>query len=218
LKCALAGAAIAAVLAAGYVSVVYAAPAGSATSAGPTDTTPPPETTPSPDPAPPLPKPASKPAPKPVPKPATTYHAPVHHSTPTPAPQPTYTPAPVVHHSQPKVVNRLRHHVRAHKRAKPKPVVVAPKVHEVKHAAVVNVAAVPTAATTSGGDAVRRWLTIAGVGLAAILFLLVIALPSTAARFTPPGRVLMDHQTDLLLVGIAVLLLTGVLFAVMGNG
>jgi hypothetical protein len=37
-------------------------------------------------------------------------------------------------------------------------------------------------------------------------------VPATAARFTPPGRVLMDHQTDLLLIGIALLLLTALLF------
>jgi hypothetical protein len=203
-RSALVGAAIALVLGAAYVGPAYA-----------DDTTPTPTTpAPAPDPAPPAPKPkpASKPAPKPAaPKPAHVYHAPVQHSTPEPSPQPTYTP-PVVHHSTPKVV----HHTLRHKR--PKPVVVAPKEHRVKHAAVVHVAAVPTAATTNGADAVRRSLTIAGVGLAAILFLLVLAVPSTAARFTPPGRVLMDHQTDLLLVGIAVLLLTGLLFAVTGNG
>jgi hypothetical protein len=101
---------------------------------------------------------------------------------------------------------------------RPKPPVVAPKVPVVKHTAVVHVSAVPTAATTSTGDSVRRSLTIAGVGLAALLFLLVVAVPSTAARFTPPGRVLMDHQTDVVLVGIAVLLVTALLFAVTGYG
>jgi hypothetical protein len=45
-----------------------------------------------------------------------------------------------------------------------------------------------------------------------------VTVPSTAARYTPPGRVLMDHQTDFVLVGIAVLLLTALLFAVIGNG
>jgi hypothetical protein len=206
-------------LATGYVSVGYAASAGGAAGSGQTDTEPPPETTPAPDPAPPAPKPAPKPASKPAPKPAApkpthVYHAPVQHSTPAPSPQPTYTP-PVVEHSTPRVLHHTRQQKRAHKR--PKPVAVAPKVHQVKHAAVVQVAAVPTADTTAGGDAVRRSITIAGVGLAAILFLLVLAVPATAARFTPPGRVLMDHQTDLLLVGIAVLLLTALLFAVTGN-
>ena len=219
LKYALAGAAIAAVLAAGYASVGWAAPAGAASSAGPTDTEPPPETTPAPDPAPPAPKPAPKPAakptPKPAPKPAHVYHAPVQSSEPTtPAPQPTYTPPPVQH-----VTKKVVHHARAHKRRheRPQP---APKVHaQVKDASVVKINGVPTAAvTTNASDALRRSLVIAGIGIAALLFLLVLAVPATAVRFTPPGRVLMDHQTDLVLVGVAILLLTALLFAVTGNG
>jgi hypothetical protein len=104
---------------------------------------------------------------------------------------------------------------------KPKKHVVAPpKVHaQVKHANVVRIAGVPAAAAaTSESDAIRRSLVIAGIGLAAILFLLVVTVPSTAARFTPPGRVLMDHQTDLVLVGIALLCLTALLFALTGTG
>jgi hypothetical protein len=220
LKCALVGAAVAAVLAAGYVSVGYAAPAGGASSAGLTDTEPPPETTPAPDPAPPAPtpapKPAAKPAPKPAPKPAHVYHAPVQNSAPTtPAPQPTYTPPPVQHVTK-KVVHHARPHKRRHKRPQP-----APKVHaQVKDASVVKINGVPTAAVTTANasDALRRSLVIAGIGIAALLFLLVLAVPATAARFTPPGRVLMDHQTDLVLVGVAILLLTALLFAVTGNG
>ena len=214
LKYALAGAAIAAVLAAGYVSVGFAAPAGAASSAGPTDTEPPPETTPAPDPAPPPPKPAPKPAAKPAPKPAHVYHAPLQSSAPTPAPQPTYTPPPVQH-----VTKKVVHHARAHKRRQ-KPAAVAPKVRaQVKHASVVKINGVPTAAVaTNPSDAIRRSLVIAGIGLAALLFLLVLAVPSTAVRFTPPGRVLMDHQTDLVLVGVAILLLTALVFALTGNG
>ena len=218
LKCALVGAAIAVVFAAGYVSVGYAAPAGAASSAGPTDTEPPPETTPAPDPAPPAPepapKPAAKPAPQPAPKPAHVYHAPVQNSAQTPAPQPTYTPPPVQH-----VTKKVVHHARAHKRRQ-KPAAVAPKVRaQVKHASVVKINGVPTAAVaTNPSDAIRRSLVIAGIGLAALLFLLVLAVPASAARFTPPGRVLMDHQTDLVLIGVAVLLLTALLFAVTGNG
>jgi len=217
LKCALVGAAIAVVLAAGYVSVGYAAPAGAASSAGPTDTEPPPETTPAPDPAPPAPKPApqpaAKPAPQPAPKPAHVYHAPAQNSAQTPAPQPTYTPPPVQH-----VTKKVVHRPRSHKR--PQPAVVAPKVHaQVKDASVVKINGVPSAAvTTNASDAIRRSVVIAGIGLAALLFLLVLAVPASAARFTPPGRVLMDHQTDLVLIGVAVLLLTALLFAVTGNG
>jgi len=83
----------------------------------------------------------------------------------------------------------------------------------------VHVAGVPAAAVAvSGSDVVRSPLVIFGIALAAMLFLLVVTVPSTAARFTPPGRVLMDHQTHVVLVGAAVLLLTGLLFAVTGNG
>jgi hypothetical protein len=222
LKYALAGAATAAVLAAGYASVGFAAPAGAASSAGLTDTEPPPETTPAPDPAPPppkpAPKPAAKPAPKAAPKPAHVYHAPVQNSAPTPAPQPTYTPPPV-QHATTKVVHDARAHKRPHKRVQH--VVPKPKVEaQVKDASVVKINGAPTAAVTTAdaSDAIRRSLVIAGFGLAALLFLLVLAVPATAARFTPPGRVLMDHQTDLVLVGVAVLLLTALVFAVTGNG
>ena len=52
----------------------------------------------------------------------------------------------------------------------------------------------------------------------ALLFFIVLAVPATAARFTPPGRVLMDHQTDLVLIGVAILLITALLFAVTGTG
>jgi hypothetical protein len=108
--------------------------------------------------------------------------------------------------------------VRRHKAVKK--AVVVPKVKtQVKAANVVHVAGVPTAAvTTNSSDAIRRSFVIAGIGLAALLFLLVLTVPATGARFTPPGRVLMDHQIDLVLVGIAVLLLTALLFAVTGNG
>jgi hypothetical protein len=217
LKRALVGATMAVVLAAGYVSVGYAASAGSSAGAGPTDTEPPPDTTPAPDPAPPVPKPAPKPAAKPAPKPAHVSHAPVQDSTPTPAQQPTYT-APVTHPAAPKAVHHARKHKRAHKRVQH--VVTTPKVHaQVKDASVVKINGVPTAAvTTNSSDGIRRSLVITGIALAALLFLLVLALPATAARFTPPGRVLMDHQTDLVLIGVAILVLTALLFAVTGNG
>jgi hypothetical protein len=112
--------------------------------------------------------------------------------------------------------------VRKHKAAKPKAkhVVTQPKVQaKVKGASVVHVAGVPAASVaTNESDALRRSLVITGMGLSALLFLLVVAVPSTAARFTPPGRVLMDHQLDLVLVGIALLLLTALLFALAGSG
>jgi outer membrane biosynthesis protein TonB len=200
-KRALAAAAAVTLVAAGCVSAGYGAPAG------PTDTTPPPETTPAPDPAPPLPKP--KPAPRPA---APVYHPPVHHSTPAPAPQPTYTPPTVVHHA---VKKKVVHHRKPVKRVKR----LAPKAHvQIKPASIVPVAAVPTASVAAkASKAGKNAFVIFGFGLAALMFLLVVTVPATVARFTPPGRVLMDHQFQLVLLGVGVLLLTALLFAVSGN-
>ena len=81
----------------------------------------------------------------------------------------------------------------------------------------MHVAGVPAAAVAvNGSNVVRSPLVISGIALAALLFLVVLTVPATAARFTPPGRVLMDHQTGLVLVG-ALLLLTAVLVAVTGT-
>jgi hypothetical protein len=98
--------------------------------------------------------------------------------------------------------------------------VTTPRAHaQVKRASVVRVAGVPTTAVApSGSHDVRRPIVIAAIGLAALLFLLVLAVPATAARFTLPGRILMDHQIDLVLVGAALLLLTALLFAITGTG
>lgn len=117
-----------------------------------------------------------------------------------------------------KAVHHARRHTRRHSRARH--VVVIPKVPaQVKGASVVHIAGVPAAAVAvNGSDVARSPLVIFGIGLAALLFLLVATVPSTAARFTPPGRVLMDHQTHLVLLGVAVLGLTALLFAIVGNG
>lgn len=87
-----------------------------------------------------------------------------------------------------------------------------------KQPSVAQTAAVTATVQTSQSDAVRRAFIISGMGLAALLFLIVVSVPATAVRFTPPGRVVMDHQTDLVLTGIAVLALTALLFAVTGTG
>lgn len=207
-----AGVAIVSVFLAGLAGALYAGAAGAA---GPTDTEPPPQTTtpsPAPDPAPPpppkpAPKPTPKPAHKPVSHPATVSHAPV-----TPAPSPTYTASQVTPRATPKVVHPKKH--KRHRRARQ--VAPSPKPQaQVKPESVVKINGVPTAAvTTNASDAVQRSLIITGMGLAALLFLLVFAVPATGARFTPPGRVLMDHQTDLVLAGVAILALTALLFAV----
>jgi len=83
---------------------------------------------------------------------------------------------------------------------------------------VVNVAGVTATVGTNQVDAVQRAFVISGIGLAALMFLLVVSVPATAMRFTAAGRVVMDHQTDLVLSGIGLLLLTALLFAVTGTG
>lgn len=206
--------AIAAALAAGYVSASYAVSSGAAAAAVPfEDTEPPTETVPAPDPAPPAPKPAPKaapkPAPKPAPHPATVDHAPV-----ATTPSATYTPSGVT----PKA-KTVRH--KEHKRPRPaKHVSIAPKPQaQVKHANVERVGVVPSATVaTEGSDGIGRAVVIAGIGFAALLFLLVVTVPATGIRFTAPGRVVMDHQTDLVLAGVGTLLLTVLLFAVTGIG
>jgi hypothetical protein len=171
--------------------------------------------TPAPDPAPPPPpKPAPKPVAKATPKPAPVYHAP----TPARAPEPRYT-APRTVYVAPKKIVRPRKHVRQVE--KKKPVVVTPKpkakpTARVKSASIVRV---PAAAVTTNypGDAARRAAVIGGMGFSALLFFVVLTVPATRMRYTAPGRVLMDHQIDLVLTGVAVLMLTGLLFYVTGT-
>ncbi|MFL5950091.1 MAG: hypothetical protein ACJ74M_00640 [Gaiellaceae bacterium] len=218
---ALASVAIAAALSVGYVGAAYATVGGTNRAAGATDTEPPPETTPAPDPAPPAPKPApkttphvSKPAPKPVSHTAPVYHAPA----PVTTPRVTYTPPPVVHHSTPKVVTHRKHkhkHKRTVVHAKPVPQTQA----HVKSAAVIEIPPVPVAsAAPSSGDGGRSALVIAGLGLAALLFLVVSVIPTTPARFTQAGRAVIDHQTELVLTGVGTLLLTAMLFLLTSGG
>lgn len=116
-------------------------------------------------------------------------------------------------------MHHARKRTRPHKRAATTHTVVGKIQGQVKGATVVHVAAVPTAAgAATGGDVVRSPLVILGIALAAMLFLLVVTVPSTAARFTAPGRMLMDHQGLVVLVGVALLVLTALLFALTGNG
>ena len=80
---------------------------------------------------------------------------------------------------------------------------------------MVRISGVPAAATvTDEGEAARQVLVIAGLTFAALLFLLVVTVPTTAVRFTAAGRSVMDHQTDIVLTGVATLLLTALLFLV----
>jgi len=218
-KEALAGVAAAIALLLAYIGLSFAAPAHALSpTAILTDTEPAPDPQPAPDPAPapaPKPKPVSKPAPAPVHhSPAPVYHAPVPSSTPSSTP--TYTP-PKTHvthraHKKKHVVHRRKH--------------VQPKTHPVSTPKPVKDVSAPiprvqigakTAAVTSAGDSLRPLVVITGLAVAALLFLLVTTVPATDVRFTGPGRVIMAHQTDLVLAGVATLLLTAMLFLVTGG-
>jgi len=112
-----------------------------------------------------------------------------------------------VHKPRPK-----RHKKAAPVAVKPKPA-PKPKV-DVKPVSSVRVGGVAAAVATNESDAARRTAVIAGLGIAALLFLIVVTVPATAVRFTAAGRSVMDHQTDLVLTGVATLLLTSLLFLV----
>jgi hypothetical protein len=207
-----AGAALAVAVTAG------AAPLGSLE-----DTTVPVTTAPTPDPAPaPTPTPKPKTTPKPIPKPAPKKVA----STPArsyTAPTNTYTAATYARpHSTTKSVKR--HVVRKHKKAsKPKPAPVTTSIPELTSPAPSVIAPVPVGArqaiTQTGGDAaVTSILFVGGVSFAAFLFLLAAALPGTPARFTPVGRVVIDHQQDLVLVGLASFVITIFVYVLTGHG
>jgi hypothetical protein len=208
-----AGAALAVAVTAG------AAPLGSLD-----DTTVPVTTAPTPDPAPaptptPKPKTTPKPIPKPAPKkvastPARSYTAPTNTYS-----KPTYTPP---RSTATKPVKR--HVVRKHKKAsKPKPAPVTTSTPELTSPTPSVIVPVPVGARraisqTSGDAAVTSILFIGGVSFAAFLFLLAAALPGTPARFTPVGRVVIDHQQDLVLVGLAAFVITIFVYVLTGHG
>lgn len=199
-------------------------------SAALTDTEPPPAPTPDPAPTPPPPQPRPKPVAKPSPAPV--YRPPVHttyapgaHSGAT---RPTAarsrradTKLPVSGHATrkpatPRAKPRVTRKPRVtHVVAQPKS--AAERVTKSRFARIhvgPQTAAFAPAARDGG---LLRSFVIAGLTVAALLFLLVVALPSTQARFTAPGRVLMDHQIDVVLAGVAALVLTGILFAIAGT-
>ncbi len=74
-------------------------------------------------------------------------------------------------------------------------------------------------ATRAGGDrAITRILFVAGVSFAALLFLLAGTVPGTPARFTPVGRVVIEHQQDFVLVGVAAFAITVFVYLLTGHG
>ena len=72
--------------------------------------------------------------------------------------------------------------------------------------------------STGGNATLTSVLFIAGVSLAALLFLIAATLPGTPARFTPVGRVMVDHQQDLVLVGLAAFVITIFVYILTGHG
>lgn len=171
------------------------------------------------------PHPAKQPAPKPKPKPKPTPK-PAPRKVTTPAPSytartstysaPTYTPPRSTTH-------RLKRHVvRKHKKVrKPAPVTTSiPALTTPTPAVIVPVAVGARRALshTRGDAAVTSILFIGGVSFAAVLFLLAAALPGTPARFTPVGRVVIDHQQDLVLVGLAAFVITIFVYLLTGHG
>jgi hypothetical protein len=91
----------------------------------------------------------------------------------------------------------------------PEPSVVIP---------VVPLGARRTSPPTSGEGVVTSVLFVAGVSFAALLFLLAAMVPGTPVRFTPVGRVVIDHQQDFVLVGLAAFLITVFTYLLTGHG
>jgi hypothetical protein len=75
------------------------------------------------------------------------------------------------------------------------------------------------AASQANGEAMlTSVLFIAGVSFAALLFLLAATVPGTPARFTPVGRVVIEHQQDFVLVGVAAFVITVFIYVLTGHG
>jgi hypothetical protein len=187
-------------------------------------TTEPVATEPVPDPA-PAPKP--KPKPKPTPKPAQstspkrTYSAPTRtRSTPTSTPAQARSSA-TTRPTKPRVTLK-------HKPRKPKKAVIttsAPvETTPVETTPVpaffvpVPVGARRAPAQVGGNPQITSILFVAGVTFAALLFLLAATVPGTPVRFTPVGRVVIEHQQDFVLVGVAAFVITVFVYFLTGNG
>jgi hypothetical protein len=211
--------ALLALLAAG-TALSFAVVAGATPLGSLADTTTEPVSTqpePAPDPA-PAPKPAAKPAPKPTakvtrPAPTLAYRAPTRtYSTPS------YTPLPS------RATTRSTKHrvVRKHKQHKAKkPAATKPAPTTAPEPALVTpvrVGAMRGPVDTAGEGVVTGALFVVGVTFAALLFLLAAAVPGTPVRFTPAGRVVIEHQQDFVLVGIAALVISAFVYVLTGHG
>jgi hypothetical protein len=181
-------------------------------------TTAPVPTQPAPDPA-PAPKPAPKPKPTPKPTataPKRTYTAPTRtYSAPTyTAPRTARTPKS----TKPRVVSKPKRH----QKKVQKPAVTTTAPTETTPAPSVLIP-VPVGARRTASQAGREGmltgvLFIAGVSFAALLFLLAATVPGTPARFTPVGRVVIEHQQDFVLVGVAAFVITVFVYILTGHG
>jgi len=100
------------------------------------------------------------------------------------------------------------------KKGSPVTVTAKPSPKRVTITPVARIGGVAAAVTTKQTNATRRALVISGFVLSALIFLLVVTVPATETRFPAAGRLLLDHQLDLVLTGIATLLLTAMLFYV----
>jgi hypothetical protein len=215
-----AAAVVLALLAAGG-ALAFAVTAGAAPQSALQETTvpSPTDTGPSPDPA-----PAPKPKPKPTPPPThRTYTAPRTNTTPKQtytAPSYTAPRATVTHSSTGHVAKKHKAVIHKKKKAaatRPAVPTSTPVETTPEPALLLPVGAKQT--RSSGGDhAITSVLFIAGVTFAGLLFLLAAAVPGTPARFTPVGRIVFEHQQDLVLVGLAAFLVTVFVYILTGHG
>lgn len=212
----LAAAAVALPLLAAGGALAFAVTAGAAPQSALQETTvpSPTDTEPTPDPA-PAPKPAPKP--KSPPTPHRTYTTHRTYSAPTRTySTPAYRlPRAATHSSKPKPTT-----IQKKKLPAKKAVVTTSTPAETTPAPATLVPVGPKQArSSSNGDrAITSVLFIAGVTFAGLLFLLAAAVPGTPARFTPVGRVVFEHQQDLVLVGLASFVITVFIYVLTGHG
>jgi hypothetical protein len=206
-----AAAGVLALLAAG-AGLALAVSAGAAPLGALDDTTEPVPTQPAPDPAPtPAPKQTAKPKPAPkrtTPAPKRTYSAPTS----------TYTPPRTAPTPKSTVVRKPK---RQHKKATKPAVTTTVPTETARLPSVlipVPLGARSTPTRADGEGMVTSVLFIGGVSFAALLFLLAATVPGTPARFTPVGRVVIEHQQDFVVVGVAAFVITVFVYILTGHG
>jgi hypothetical protein len=178
---------------------------------------------PTPDPA-----PTPKPVPKPSPAPKERALAPSNRppaSTPTSSDTPSIRVSSVPVKAIPRSVPKHRHvhQRRRHRHVKQSAV---PRAVEAPHSpdpVKVGVAGTRVERTAiafsapTGHDAAAVFLLV-GLLFGALLLTMVILVPASAARFTLPGRVVIQHQLDLAILGLAMMMLTLLVYALGTTG